>query len=196
MKAWVVRFCSLYAFNVVVLLVIGLLTPARVGAAVVWAAVIMTLAEVFVKPLAHRAFARSAAKTASERTHAGEALVQGLIVFAVAGVIWLITLVLSRVNTGSSWFWAYVLPPIVIAIGWFVYALVDDRLEQATGELFDRAEAGIRGSSPSGADASDTSAASDAGAAAARAAAAAEGAAELRDGLTPEQRRMLDDLGA
>ena len=39
MKAWVVRFVSLYVFNVVVLLLIGLLTPAHVGWAAIWASV-------------------------------------------------------------------------------------------------------------------------------------------------------------
>ena len=37
MKTWIVRFVSLYVFNVVVLLVIGLLTPAHVGWAAIWA---------------------------------------------------------------------------------------------------------------------------------------------------------------
>lgn len=40
MKTWIVRFVSLYVFNVVVLLVIGLLTPAHVGWAVLWSAIL------------------------------------------------------------------------------------------------------------------------------------------------------------
>lgn len=31
MRSWIVRFASLYVFNVAVLIVIGLFTPARVG---------------------------------------------------------------------------------------------------------------------------------------------------------------------
>lgn len=180
MKAWIVRFASLYVFNVIVLLVIGLLTPAHVGWAVLWAAVILTLAELFVKPVLQRLFARSAAKSASERTRAGEALVQGGIVLLVAAIIWVITLVLTGVNARGSWFWAYVLPPVILAIGWFVYARIDDRIEAQASLYYDKAEAGIRG----------------------RGAASAEQPAEAAptvtpdDGLTPEQRKMLDDLGS
>ena len=179
MKAWVVRFVSLYVFNVVVLLLIGLLTPAHVGWAVFWASVVLTLAELFVKPLLQGAFAKSAAQTAGERTRAGEALVQGLIVLAVAAIVWIITLLLTGVNARGSWFWAYVLPPIVIAIGWFVYSKIDDRLQRRAGDLYDRAEARIRGTNR---PETTTGAAPAAG-------------PLLDDGLTPEQRKMLDDLG-
>ena len=185
MKAWIVRLVSLYVFNVVVLLLIGLLTPAHVGWAVIWASVILTLAELFVKPLLQGAFRRSAAKTAGERTRAGEALVQGLIVLAVAAIIWVLTLLLTGVDARGSWFWAYVLPPIIIAIGWFVYARIDDRVEARAAVYYDRARAGIRGTDRA-----------DAGPAAVPdTTAGAAGRAELDDGLTPEQRKMLDDLG-
>lgn len=180
MRAWIVRFASLYVFNIVVLLLIGLLTPAKVGWSVVWASLILTLAELFVKPLIQRAFARSAAKSAGERTRAGEAVVQGLIVLAVAAIIWIITLLLSGVSAGGSWFWAYVLPPIILAIGWAIYARIDTRMQATAGELYDRASAGIRGGHGTG-----------------EAAAAGPAAKpELDDGLTPEQRKMLDDLGS
>ena len=184
MKAWVVRFVSLYVFNVVVLLLIGLLTPAHVGWAVFWASVVLTLAELFVKPLLQGAFAKSAAKTAGERTRAGEALVQGLIVLAVAAIVWIITLLLTGVNARGSWFWAYVLPPIIIAIGWFVYSKIDDRLQQRAGDLYDRAEARIRGTNRPETTAGTASTGTDPAA-----------GPLLDDGLTPEQRKMLDDLG-
>ena len=64
MKSWIVRFASLYVFNVVVLLVIGLLTPAHVGWAVIWAALVMALAELVVRPLVTKAFQSAAAKSA------------------------------------------------------------------------------------------------------------------------------------
>ena len=44
MKTWVVRFLSLLVFNIVVLLVIGWLTPARVGFSAFWGGVILTAA--------------------------------------------------------------------------------------------------------------------------------------------------------
>ncbi len=184
MKAWVVRFVSLYVFNVVVLLLIGLLTPAHVGWAAIWASVVLTLAELFVKPLLQGTFVKSAAKSAAERTRAGEALVQGFIVLAVAAIIWIITLLLTGVNARGSWFWAYVLPPVIIAIGWFVYSKIDDRLQQRAGDLYDRAQARVRGTSRSEPRAGAASPATDPAA-----------GALLDDGLTPEQRKMLDDLG-
>lgn len=181
MKTWIVRFVSLYVFNVVVLLLIGLLTPAHVGWAVIWAAVILTLAVLFVKPLVHKLFTGAAAKSAGERTRAGEALVQVGIVLLVAAIVWIITLLLTGVNARGSWFWAYVLPPVIIAIGWFVYAKIDDRVEAKAGTYYDNAEARLRGGSPTPATAGTAD---------------AQAAAELRDGLTPEQRKMLDDLGS
>ncbi|ALJ19213.1 SND2/TMEM208 family protein [Microbacterium sp. No. 7] len=183
MKNWVVRFASLYVFNIVVLLVIGLFTPARIGFHAIWAAVIMTLAELFVKPIVHRAFSNAAAKSAGQRTRAGEGLVQGGIVLVVAAIVWVITLLLSRASLGGSLFWAWVLPPVIIAIGWFVYARIDARVQAAASDIYDRAEAGIRGQS------------ARPGAAAPPSPAAAAGREELKDGLTPEQRRMLDELG-
>ena len=41
MKKWIVRFASLLVFNIVVLLVIGFLTPARVGWSALWAGIVM-----------------------------------------------------------------------------------------------------------------------------------------------------------
>lgn len=183
MKSWIVRFASLYVFNVAVLIVIGLFTPARIGFHVIWAAVVMTLAELFVKPFVQRRFAAAAAKSADQRTRVGEGLVQAGIVFVVAAIVWVVTLLLSRVSLGGSWFWAWVLPPIIIALGWFVYARIDARIQSAAGDLYDRAEAGIRGTaSPSAASARPTPATEQA-------------RRELDDGLTPEQRRLLDELG-
>lgn len=184
MRSWIVRFASLYVFNVVVLLVIGLLTPARVGWAVIWAAVVMTLAELFVRPLLQRLFRGAAAKSASQRTRIGEALVQGLLVLAVAAIIWIITLLLSGAGTGGSWFWAWVLPPVIITIGWFVYARIDTRLQARAGAIYDRAL-----SRPGPAATAATGTASTA------ASTGATGRAELQDGLTAEQRRLLDELG-
>ncbi len=139
MKAWIVRFASLYVFNVVVLLLIGWLTPAHVGFAAIWAAVVLTLAEIVVRPLAEKGFRSAAARSAAERTRAGEALVQTAIVLAVAAIVWVITLLLTGVNARGSWFWAYVLPPIIIAIGWFVYAKIDEKVEARAGDYYDRA---------------------------------------------------------
>lgn len=188
MKTWIVRFATLYVFNVVVLLVIGLLTPASVGWAVFWAAALMALLELFVKPLVLKMFRSSASKGVHRRTRAGEAIVQGILVLAVAAIVWVLTLLLSGVSAGGSWFWAWVLPPILITIGWAIYAKVSGSLEQRAGELYDRAGGGpaVRPANETATiNATNTAAESPEKAAARK---------ELRDGLTPEQRKMFDDL--
>ncbi|MFT4219910.1 MAG: hypothetical protein QM611_05275 [Microbacterium sp.] len=177
MKKWVVRFASLLVFNVVVLLLIGWLTPARVGWAALWAGVVLTVLVVCVKPLIAAWFASMAAKSASQRTKAGEKLVELLLALAVALAVWIATVLLTGVRVGGTplgWFWGYVLPPVILLVGWAVYDVIDDRVEARAGALYDNI--------------------------ASRSAAAGTPAPpgrprELDDGLTDEQRKMLDDLG-
>lgn len=70
-----------------------------------------------------------------------------------------------------------------------VYDQIDDALTRKAGELYDTARAKISGSR-SGATQNQTSPTAPA-----PSSATASGRAELKDGLTPEQRRMLDELG-
>lgn|GEM_PF-2863695 len=130
------RFASLYVFNVIVLLVIGWLTPARVGLHALWASVILTLATLFLKPLLKRA--------ASSMSAGGTKLVQYLAVFVVEFVIWMLTVWLSGVRAGNIWGW--VIPPLILLIGWVVYDQIDDVLTRKAGELSDAAGARISGS--------------------------------------------------
>lgn len=173
------RFASLYVFNVVVLLVIGWLTPARVGLHALWASVILTLATLFLKPLLKRA--------ASSMSAGGTKFVQYLAVFVVEFLIWALTVWLSGVRAGNLWGW--ILPPVILLIGWVIYDQVDDALTRKAGELYDAAGAKISGSRTG--SARDTPAAGSV----ASSQATAAGREELKDGLTPEQRRMLDELG-
>ncbi|WP_439902470.1 hypothetical protein [Microbacterium azadirachtae] len=177
MKNLIVRFASLYVFNVVVLLVIGWLTPARVGLHALWAAVILTLASLFLKPLL--------TKAATSLSASGTKFVQYLAVFAVELVVWILTVWLSGVRAGNVWGW--VLPPVILLIGWVVYDQVDDALSRKAGELYDAAGARISGSRSGsrGADAAPS----------APSATTSQARTELDDGLTPEQRRMFDELG-
>ena len=183
MRKWIVRFVSLLVFNILVLLLIGFFTPARVGWAALWAGLVMTALVIWVKPLIERAFRAMAARSASQRTRAGEAVVQFVIVLAVAAIVWVLTVLLTRVSV-SGWFWGYLLPPAIIAIGWAVYATIDDRVEAHAGALYDRAtgrtvtDAGSTGSVAGRVEGSDPA-----------------GRRELKDGLTDEQRKMLDELG-
>lgn len=181
MKKWIVRFVSLLVFNVVVLLIIGWLTPARVGWSALWAGVILTALTIWIKPLIHSMFRSMAGKSAGQRTKIGEKLVQGALVFLVAVIVWVITVVFSGVSVGG-WFWGYLLPPVIILIGWAIYDAVDDRVEAQAVALYDRAT----GNTATDA-APTTSSLTTAESARAR--------RELQDGLTEEQRRMLDELG-
>ncbi|WEK62412.1 MAG: hypothetical protein P0Y60_06585 [Candidatus Microbacterium colombiense] len=189
MKNGIVRFAALYVFNVAVLLLIGLLFPGvSVGWNVIWAAVILTLAALFVKPTVGAAFRRSAAKSAAERTKIGEKLLQYVLVYLVELIVWVLTVWLSGVR--ASGFWAFVLPPLFLLFGWMIYDQIDDRLRAKASELYDVVQGKVqsrRTSGPARADAPASPTAEAPETAAAR--------AELQDGLTPEQRRMLDELG-
>ena len=104
--------------------------------------------------------------------------------FIVALIVWILTVVFSGVSVGG-WFWGYILPPVIILIGWAIYDAIDDRVEGHAGALYDKA---------TGAKATDAGARRpDAAAVTSPEAAAAQ--RELQDGLTDEQRRMLDELG-
>ncbi len=182
MKKLAVRAVSLYVFNVAVLLTIGLLMRSvSVGLHALWASVILTSATLAVKPAMLRAFRGSAAKSAASRTKVGEKVVQYGLVFVVELIIWVLTVLLSGVNV-SGWFWGYALPPVYLLIAWVIYDLVDDRIETKTGAVI-----GSVASKVSRADAAPS---------APRTAPpqAKPERADLDDGLTPEQRRMLDEL--
>ncbi|WP_337004595.1 MULTISPECIES: hypothetical protein [unclassified Microbacterium] len=184
MKNGIVRFVALYVFNVAVLLLIGLLLPgASVGWNALWASVVLTLATLFVKPLLSRAFRKSAAKSAADRTKAGEKVVQYVLVYLVELIVWVLTVWLSGVRVSS--FWGFVLPPIALLTGWMIYDRIDDRLHAKVGEIYDSAQARVKSGAQSSAAASPAPETPET-------AAARE---ELKDGLTAEQRRMLDELG-
>jgi len=180
MKKWVVRFLSLLVFNVIVLLIIGWFTPARVGWSALWAGVLLTALTIWIKPVITKGFQSMTAKSASQRTKVGEKLVQGVLVFVVALIVWIVTVVFSGVSVGG-WFWGYILPPVIILVGWAIYDAIDDRVEGHAGALYDKA---------TGKKATDATSA-----ATLTSAESAAGKRELQDGLTDEQRRMLDDLG-
>jgi hypothetical protein len=188
MKKWIVRFVSLLVFNIVVLLVIGFLTPARVGWSALWAGVVLTAISIWIKPAVHSWFRSMAAKSANQRTKAGEKVVEFLLAFAVAFLVWMVTVWLSGVSIGGGIFgafWGYVLPPLILLVGWAIYDAIDDRVEAHAGALYDRASGGRRETTT---DASSPAVPQNPEAAAA-------GRRELNDGLTDEQRRMLDELG-
>ncbi|MFJ4224401.1 hypothetical protein [Microbacterium sp. NPDC089695] len=184
MKNGIVRFAALYVFNVVVLLLIGWLSPGvSVGFNALWASVILTLGALFLKPLLTGAFRKAAAKSAGSRTKLGEKVVQYVLVYLVELIIWVVVVWLSGVR--ASGFWSYVLPPLFLLLGWVIYDRVDDRLRAKAGEIYDTAQGRMSGMRT---DAAPVPPATDTRS-------TAEARDELKDGLTPEQRRMFDELG-
>jgi hypothetical protein len=182
MKKWLVRFLSMYVFNVVVLLVIGWILPSvSVGWAALWAGLILTAATLWLKPLVQKWFRGAAAKSADQRTKAGEKLVQWGLVFVVELIIWILVVVFSGVNV-RGFFWGWIIPPIALLIGWAIYDAIDDKVEARAGALYDKAAGGKATTGTDAAPAVPSPATDSA-------------RRELHDGLTEEQRRMLDDLG-
>ena len=192
MRSWIVRFGSLYVFDVIVLLLIGGFTPGvRVGWHAFWAALILTAGTIWLKPLIHRGFQSIAARSASRRTKIGEKVVQYLLVLAIAAVFWVLLVIFTGVNVGGFFFlWGWIAPPISLTIAWAVYDLIDDGVEARAGRLYDRASkrrdpaesASAVSSIPSAPTGYPGAAGTD------------SRTARLDDGLTAEQRRMLDEL--
>lgn len=143
MKNGIVRFGSLYVFNVAVLLLIGvLLRGVSVGWNALWAAIILTLAALFVKPTLRAAFRRSAARSAAERTRTGEKVVQYGVVYLVELIVWVLTVWLSGVQSSS--FWGYLIPPLLLLLGWVVYDRIDDTLQAKAAEVYDSVQARVK----------------------------------------------------
>lgn len=191
MKTRIVRAASLYVFTVALLLLIGLLMPqVSVGWNALWAGIVLTAAALLIKPLLTKVFRNAAAKSASTRTGFGEKIVQYALVFIVELIIWILTVMLSGVNV-RGFFWGYVIPPLMLLIAWIIYDAIDDRLEAKAAELYDTVGAKVRGNDTAPATITappvpTKSASEEAATRAAR--------AELDDGLTPEQKRLLDEL--
>ncbi|WP_050761782.1 hypothetical protein [Beutenbergia cavernae] len=147
MRAWIVRLGALLVFNLIVVVAIVLFVPGVRGSwGVLWAAVVLTAATVWVKPLITSFLTDQAGNWAGRpRWLAGKVLTYA-IVYVVAFVIWLLTVILSDVNV-HGWFLGYVLPPLIVIVGWFVYDMVDDRFEATAGNAYDAAHRRMTGGS-------------------------------------------------
>lgn len=185
MRKWVIRFVSLLVFDIVVLFLIGFLLPSvRVGWSAIWAGVLLTAGTLWVKPLVTKWFASMAAKSAHQRTKLGEKLVEFGLVLLVAYIVWVLTVIFSGVRV-HGWFWGYILPPLMLLVAWMIYDAIDDRIEAHTGRLYDKATGRAVGTDAASPATSAPSVPTPQARAARR---------ELNDGLTDEQRRMLDEL--
>ncbi len=189
MRKWVIRFVSLLVFDILVLLLIGWLLPSvRVGWSALWAGILLTAATIWIKPLITAWFTGMAAKSAAQRTKAGEKLVQFGLVLLVAYIVWVLTVLLSGVHV-HGWFWGYILPPLMLLVAWIIYDAIDDWAEGHTGRLYDRVT-GVQRRTDASAAAASAPSVPTVPTPETRAA-----QRELNDGLTEEQRRMLDELG-
>lgn len=182
MKAFIVRFVSLYLFNLVVLLLIGLLlSSVSVGLSALWASLILTLATMWVRPLVRSMLQRKASRTVDRRTKVGESLTQLGIVLLVALVVWVGVVLLSGVGV-RGFFWWWVLPPVVLTIAWTIWDAIAERVQARGAALYERAMGGP--AVPAMPDDSPQPESPQ----------TREGREELKDGLTEEQRRLLDEL--
>lgn len=188
MKTWIVRIASLYVFNVAVLFLIGAILPkVHVGWSALWGAAILTAATIWVKPFVAGLLKNAAARTSTEFRRGKEKLIEYAAVFIVAFVVWVLVLMLSRVNA-SGFFLGFLLPPLLLLVAWFVYDMIDDRIEKVASDVYDRAETALGRDKPS----ATTSSAQTSTPADPRA--TREGRDELKDGLTADQRKMMDEL--
>lgn len=185
MKAWIVRFVSLYVFNTVMLLVIGMVLPkVSVGWSALWGGVILTIATIWVKPLVGGFFRKRAADKGKSQNAFTRKLVEYGIVYVVALLCWLLVVWLSSVKV-QGWFWGNLLAAVLLLVGWAIYDLaIDDVMERVAARAYDR----VTGKSDS------TAAAAPAPQSPRERAATEAGRRELNDGLTDEQRKLLDGL--
>lgn len=144
MRKWLVRFVSLYVFNIAVLLLVGMLLPrVRVGWSALWAAVILTAAVLWLKPLVASIFSGIADRGSGTRSSGIERLVRWGLVLAVELVIWIVVVWLSDIHV-ASWFWGWLLPPVALLIAWAIYDAVDDRIEARADDLYGKAQSRIQ----------------------------------------------------
>lgn len=145
MRKWIVRLGTLFVFNFVVLLLIDLFMSSVAGPwyALFGASLVLTLATVWIRPALNSLARRQAAKSTRESGKFVQWLVSMLAVFLVAFGVWVLTVWLTAVNAG--WFWGYVSPPLALLLGWFVYDLIADRLEERAGRVYDSADRKLSG---------------------------------------------------
>ena len=149
MKTWVVRLLSLWAFNVIVLLVIALVMGqvVAVGWSAPWAALLLTVATVWLRPAIRKFFQKRAAGSVHRRTKVGEKVLQLGIVLLVALIVWVAVVLLSGVNT-TGWISWWVFPPIILAIAWAVWDAIAARVEAKGQELYVKALGGPASPAP------------------------------------------------
>ena len=111
---------------------------------------------------------------------------QFFLVLAIAFVVWVLTVIFSGVQV-HGWILGWIIPPVFVLIGWAIYEAIDDRVEAHASERSRqggcrhprlKGDRHRRPQRPPFGRTVDPAARK-----------------ELDDGLTAEQRQMLEDLG-
>lgn len=140
MKKWVVRIGALFVFDYIVIVVMGLAMP-RVNVGPIhalWAALLLAVATLWLKPVVRGLFEKLAADGSGERSRFVGWLVKTLVVYAVAFVIWYLVVWLSKVDI-QGWLWGYLIPPLVLLVVWWIYDAISDRFEAQAAKVYDQA---------------------------------------------------------
>lgn len=176
MKSLIVRAGSLYVFNVVVLILIGMLLPGvRVGLSALWAGAILTVVTLALKPLMLKAFGGLATKSLGGRF--GEHTLRYGVIFIAELVVWVLTVWFSPVAARGI-FSGYLLPPLLLLLAWAIYDRIDDVIEAKVGGAYDNITSRSPAPRPQTSPTPPPVPVRE----------------ESNDGLTPEQRRMFDEL--
>jgi len=128
-RSWVVKTIALLLFNIVAVLVIVLL-PGAAGVSigtVLWGAIVLTVLSLFIKPLLHRWLLDNAGQVSLSRKLSSKVL-SYVILYLVALIIWFLLVIFSGVQI-TNFLTTLIVPPLVLLAAWFIYDLVDDRLE-------------------------------------------------------------------
>lgn len=138
-RNWVIRLVSLYIFSFVAFLLMGLIMPAfRIGFwHTFWAALIFTLATVFVKPIVSSFAQKTADGLKQGKTSTVGRIIEYVAVYIVAVVIWIIVTMLTSLH--STGFWSFLIAPLFLWVAWIVYDIVDESIERTVAKGYDAA---------------------------------------------------------
>ncbi len=138
-RTWTIRLVSLYIFSYLAFLVMGLFSTAfRIGPlSALWAALIFTLATVFVKPIVESFARKTAEGLKAGQSSTAAKIIEYVAVYAVAVVIWIIISMLSSLSTHN--FWNLLTAPLFLLVAWVLYSILDDTIEKYVAKGYDAA---------------------------------------------------------
>ncbi len=138
-RNWVIRLVSLYVFSYVAFIVMGLFNSSfRVGLFhAFWAALIFTLATVFVKPIVSSFAQKTAEGLKQGKTSTVGRIIEYVAVYVVALVIWWIVAAFTAAEN-THW-WSMFVAPLFLMVAWIIYDIVDESIERTVAKGYDAA---------------------------------------------------------